>query len=678
MKIVKITLTLIVALLLLIDSSFAQKKSKDEIKGDESFELGEFAEAIQNYKVAYSKEKNNSRKIDMVFRIGQCYMYKNEPKSAELWFKKAIMVKYPDPIVHLFYANELKKNGKFEDAIEQFKIYKKLVPNDKRADIGVQSCEMSAKWQANPTRYAVENMAFFNSKASDFSTVFSSKKFDQVIFSSNREGSKGNRVHKVTGQGFTDLWEAKKDRKGKWSVPTSLTGDLVNTDDDEGACSLNLKGNTLFFTRCRVEKARIVGCKIYEAVRKGLAWGDPLLVNISGANDSINIAHPSLSEDELTLYFVAELPGGYGGKDIWMIKRSKRTDAFGEPMNLGTEINTPGNEVFPYSRTNEELYFSSDYHIGMGGLDIFKASLQQNGKWKVENMKCPINSPQDDFGIVFQGNNEYGFFASSRPGGLGEDDIYRFALPPLAFSISGVCIDEKTEEPIASAKVVLKGSDGTTEEATSEVNGSFHFKLGPNTDYQISTSAEGYLNGKAGVSTKGIEKDKDFKTDIYMAPIAKPIELPNILYDLGKWDLRPESMTSLDKLVQTLNDNPNIVIELRSHTDFRSDNQFNIELSQKRAQSVVDYLISKGIVAERLVAKGYGETMPKIVDKKIAERYSFLQEGQKLDERFIKSLATVEEQEVANQINRRTEFQVLKTDYVPQPSITPNETINPE
>jgi len=674
MRIIKITFVLFVTLLLVSQNSFAQKRSKEEIKGDEAFEFGEYAEAIQNYKIAYSKEKNNSRKVEMIFKIAQCYMNENKPRSSELWFKKAIMVKYPDPIVRLYYANELKKNGKFEEAIKQYKIYKKMVPNDRRANIGIQSCEMSAKWIAHPTRYKVENMAFFNSKASDFSPVFASKKYDYIIFSSNRAGSKGNRIHKVTGMGFTDLWESKKDRKGKWSVPKELVGESVNTDDDEGACSLNLKGNTLFFTRCRVEKGKIVGCKIYQSPKKGLAWGTPTLVNIPGANDSISIAHPSLSQDEKTLFFVAELPGGYGGKDIWMIKRASRTKPFGEPINLGPEINTPGNEMFPYSRTNDVLYFSSDYHIGMGGLDIFKATKQENGKWKIENMKYPINSPQDDFGIVFAGNKEFGFFASSRTGGVGYDDIYRFVLPPLKFSVSGVCLDEKTEEPIANAKVILKGSDGSAKESISEADGSFHFKLDPNTDYQIATSAKDYLNGKAGVSTKGIEEDKDFKTDIYMAPIAKPIELPNILYDLGKWDLRPESMTSLDKLVQTLNDNPNIVIELRSHTDFRSDNKFNLDLSQKRAQSVVDYLISKGIAPDRLVAKGYGETMPKVVDKKIAQRYSFLPEGQKLDERFIKSLATVEEQEVANQINRRTEFKVLRTDYVPKPSISPTDT----
>ncbi len=674
MKIIRVLLLITLSAFLIEPSVLAQKKSKDEIKGDMSYEVGEYAAAIDYYKKAYAKEKNNARKVEMIFKIAKCYSEKNEPRSAELWFRKAIMVKYPDPIVYYYYANELKKNGKFEEAIKYYKKYKQLVPGDKRADIGIKSSKMAAQWKANPTRYKVENMAFFNSKAEDFSPTFASKKYDLVIFSSNRAGSKGNRIHKVTGQGFTDLWYSKRDRKGKWSVPAPLPGDYVNTEDDEGAASVNRKGNTLYFTRCRVEKNKFVGCKIYVSTKRGVSYGEATLLPIPGASDSVSIAHPSISPDDLTLYFTAELPGGYGGKDIWMIKRAKKTKPWGEPINLGPEINTPGNEVFPYIRKKGELYFSSDYLPGMGGLDIFKAVKDENGKWRVENLKYPINSPSDDFGIVFEGNKERGFFSSSRPGGIGSDDIYKFYLPPLKFAVSGYILDQKTDDPIDSAKIILKGSNGETQETYSETDGSYSFKLKPNTDYQILVSKKDYLNGKASVSTVGIEQDKDFKQDVYLASVKKAIQLPNIFYDYAKATLRPESKASLDKLVETLNENPNVVIELSAHTDFRGNDDYNMKLSQARAESVVKYLISKGIDPARLVAKGYGESKPRVVDKKTHKKYPFLPEGQALTPKFIMSLPTEDQQEVANQLNRRTEFRVLRQDYVPAPK--PSNDVN--
>jgi peptidoglycan-associated lipoprotein len=667
MKIINYLLVFVISFVLVESTVYAQKNSKEEIKGDEAYEIGEYAAAIDHYKKAYAKEKNNARKVDMVFKIGKCYAAKNEPKSAELWFRKAIMVKYPDPIVYLYYANELKKNGKFEEAIKYYKKYKQMVPNDKRADIGIKSSKMSAKWIAHPTRYKVENMAIFNSRYEDFSPTFASKKYDMVIFSSNREGSKGNRTNRITGQGFTDLWYTKRDRKGKWGIPAPLPGDFVNTEDDEGASSVNRKGNTLYFTRCRVVKKKFVGCKIYASKKKGVTFADPVLIPIPGANDSVSIAHPSISPDDLTLYFAAELPGGYGGKDIWMMKREKKTKPWGEPINLGPQINTPGNEVFPYARSKNEIYFSSDYLPGMGGLDIFKAVRDENGKWRVENLKYPINSPSDDFGITFEGNKERGFFSSSRPGGIGSDDIYKFWLPPLKFTLSGYVKDQKTDDPIDSAKVVLKGSDGTTQEVLSEADGSFKFKLKPNTDYQIFVSKKDYLNGSASVSTVGIEEDKDFKQDVYLASVKKAIQLPNIFYDYAKATLRPESKAALDELVKTLNENPNIVIELSAHTDFRGNDEYNMKLSQARAESVVKYLISKGIDPDRLVAKGYGESKPRVVDKKTHKKYPFLPEGQALTPEFIMSLPTEDQQEVAHQLNRRTEFRVLRQDYVPKP-----------
>lgn len=653
-------------ILLLIAVELAFSQAKEYQKGQEAFMYEEYWTAIEHFKVAYAKYTDPVKKAELVFKIGVCYRNLHESKEAELWFKKAIKVKYPDPLAVLYYADALKMNGSFEEAIVEYQNYGKLVPGDKRAELGVKSCKLAAKWKAKPTRYAVENMAFFNSKDQDFSPVYAKKDYKVLYFTSNRSGSSGDKIHARTGAGFMDLWETSVDRKGKWSEPKPIVG-AINTPDDEGASSLNPKGNTLYFTRCAVDKKMILGCKIYASERKGVNWDVPAEIVIKGAVDSTTLGHPSISDDETKLYFSADLPGGYGSRDIWMIKRDKKSAPWNpDPINLGPEINTPGYEAFPYIRNNGKLYFSSDYHVGMGGLDIFEATPDpKTGKYKVVNLKYPINSNADDFGIIFEGEAERGFFSSNRKGGKGGDDIYMFYLPPLEFTLKGFVKDCKTEEPIVGAKLIMKGSDGTTVEATSEADGSYKFTLNPNTDYQIIASKEKFLNGNAGESTKGLEENKEFNVDICLESVKEPIELPNIEYDLGKWDLRPESMVSLDKLVETLNNNPNIVIELGSHTDFRSDDKYNLELSQKRAQSVVNYLIEKGIEPERLIAKGYGESTPKKVDKKMAERYSgFLQEGQVLTEKFIKSLSTVEEQEVCHQYNRRTEFKVIREDFV--------------
>ena len=678
-----------IVLILFFSVNFAMGQAKDYQKGEEAFEYQEYWTAIEHFKVAYSKYTDPVKKAELVFKIGLCYRSLHESKEAELWFKKTIKVKYPDPLAVLYYADALKMNGSFEEAIIEYNNFGKLVPGDKRAEIGVKSCELASKWVEKPTRYKVENMAFFNSKDQDFSPVYAKKDYKSLYFTSNRAGSAGDAIHAVTGAGFFDLWETVMDRKGKWAEPKAVEGTSINTPDDEGASTLNLKGNTLYFTRCRVDKKFILGCKIYMSSRKGTSWDIATEIVVNGTVDSTTLGHPSVSEDEMVLYFSANLPGGYGARDIWMIKRDKKNGPWNlDPINVGPEVNTSGNEMFPYIRNNGKLYFSSDYHIGMGGLDIFEASPNaKTGKFKITNLKSPINSNADDFGIIYEGEAESGFFSSSRKGGKGGDDIYQFWLPPLQFTISGILKDCKTDEPVVGAKVLLKGSDGSSVEILSEADGSYKFSLTANTDYQLLSTKEKYLSGNGGESTKGLEENKDFRLDLCMDAIKEPIELPNIEYDLGKWDLRPESMVSLDKLIETLNNNSNIVIELGSHTDFRSDNKYNLDLSQKRAQSCVNYLIEKGVESDRLVAKGYGEEIPKKVDKKLAERYpGFLKDGDILTEKFIKTLSTVEEQEVCNQTNRRTEFKVLREDYVSKkvnintPNITPpnNETPNNE
>ena len=380
------------------------------------------------------------------------------------------------------------------------------------------------------------------------------------------------------------------------------------------------------------------------------------------------VAHPAISQDELTLYFVSDMDGsvqdyeGKNSKDIWVVTRGDKSANWEEPKNLGNDINTPGDEVFPFVHADGTLYFSSNGQIGMGGLDIFKATKDESGHWDVENMQYPINSSSDDFGIVFESDRESGYLSSTRKG-RGNDDIFSFLLPPLKFSIIGTVKNEKTDETIPESTIKSIGSDGITLETITGKDGEFKLMLKPGTDYVFIASKDKFLKGKERETTKGLTQSTELKTEIYLTPIDEPIEVENIFFDFNKWDLRPESLISLDKLVETLNENDNITIELGSHTDSRASDEYNLELSKKRAQSVVNYLIEKGIARDRLIAKGYGESVSKVVDKKDNEMYPFLPVDTKLTESYINSLKDEDQQEMAHFLNRRTEFRVLRTDY---------------
>lgn len=657
MKIFKLTT------LLLIFLSVSVYAQKDHMQiADDAYKAGEYGRAISLYKKASVKVKDDSQKAGILFKTASCFRNIGDSKQAEVWFKKAIDVKYPDPVSILYYADAKKMNELYDEAVIEYQKYNKLVPGDPRGVTGAESCELAAKWKNKPTRYKVESMAYFNSMYGEFSPAFAKKDYREVYFSSSRPGAHGEKMNEISGQNFTDVFTSTQDRKGKWSRPTPLN-EVVNSPFDEGAVAVNAKVNNLYFTRCKVDKKEDSYCKLCMAKKSGSDWAEVTELTLGG--DSVSVGHPALSPDELTLYFVSTLASGEGKNDIWMLTRKSVKEAWGtKPINLGSEINTSGNEVFPYVHKDGTLYFSSDYHLGMGGLDIFKAVKDtKTNKWKVSNLKYPINSAADDFGIAFQGTEEKGFLTSSRSGGKGGDDIYSFILPALKFNLLGLVKDDKTMDVMAGVKVKLAGSDGTMLEFDTEKEGAFEFKLKPNTNYDISVVKEDYLNTTAKETTVGLGEDMDLTLEILMSPIEKPIELPNILYDVGKWDLRPESMVSLDKLVQTLTDNPNITIELGSHTDFRKGSISNVELSQKRAQSVVDYLIEKGIAADRLVAKGYGANKPNFVNVLQGKQYKYLNEGDILSKNFILKLKSNEEREVAHQINRRTEFQVLSTDY---------------
>jgi peptidoglycan-associated lipoprotein len=650
---------LLAIFLLLLPAALDAQKQKSE-RAYAAFESGNYFDAIDLFKGVYSKTREKQLKADMVFMVAECYRLIDDPKNAEVWYKKAVKSPFPKPDAQYWLAETTKKLCRYPQAIEEFKKYRQLVPGDPRTEQEIRSCELAMEWLASPEAYNVEELKDINSKDNDFSPAFARDDYGLVWFTSSRDDAQGNKEHGATGQNFTDIFETRLDKKNKWSTPVPVS--FLNSEFEDGTPSFSSDYTEVYFTRCEAGKREKKGCSIMYSKREGTQWSEP--ENLKLLPDSLVAAHPSISADGTTLYFVSDLAGGSGGKDIYRSTRTSPGESWSRPENLGTDINTRGDELFPYIRDNGTLYFASDGQIGMGGLDIFKAVPQAGGRWLVDNMKSPINSCGDDFGIVFEKDAEKGIFSSSRKG-KGDDDLYSFEMPPLVFTITGLVKDEKTGQPVQAAVVQLIASDGANMQAETGSNGDFRFTLRPEVDYIFLASKKGYLNGKEKETTRGQDKSRDFMATIMITPIDRPIELPNIFYDFGKWDLRPESMVSLDKLVETLNDNPNVTIELMSHTDSRDTEEYNMELSQKRAQSVVDYLIAKGIDKQRLTAKGYGESSPKVVDASIVKDAPFLRLGATLTEQYINTLANDEQKEIAHQINRRTEFKVLRTDYEP-------------
>ena len=653
-----ILLIIILSAVSLIDLPAQRRKAE---RAYASFKAGEYYEAIDLFKDAYSKAKRSDRetRAELGYMIAEAYRLTNDPRNAETWYRLAVRSSASRPEAQFRLASSLKKNGRYPQAVEEFRKYKQIAPSDPKADQELRACELALEWQKNPEAYRVEELKDLNSGDSDFSPAYGRDDFGVIFFTSSRDDAAGNKTHGATGQGFTDIFESRLDKKSKWSTPVPVAE--LNSDSEEGTPSFSSDFNEVYFTRCEAGKREMKGCVIMVSKRSGDSWSNPESLEI--LPDTMVTAHPSLSADGLTLYFVSDMPGGYGLKDIYKVTRIDESDSWSEPENLGPDINTGGNELFPFSRDDGSLYFASDGHIGMGGLDIFRAVLQPDGSWNIRNMQSPVNSFADDFGITFEKGNEKGIFTSTRKG-RGNDDLYTFELPPLRFAVTGLVKDEKTGAPIQGSVVQLIASDGSNLQAETGTGGDFRFNLKQDVDYIFLASKQGYLNGKEKETTKGQEKSRDYMVTILLTATDKPIELPNIFYDFGKWDLRPESMVSLDKLVETLNDNPNVTIELMSHTDSRDTEEYNLDLSQKRAQSVVEYLIAKGIEAERLSPKGYGESTPKVVDAITESQNPFLKQGTTLSEQFINTLATEEQKEVAHQINRRTEFRVLRTDYI--------------
>jgi peptidoglycan-associated lipoprotein len=663
MKLFKLISATAVALFI-IGAVNAQKNfTKD---ADAAFTGEAYFKAIDLYKKAYQSEKSKSKKAEILFRIGECYRLTIDPKQAEIWYDKAIAAKYPDALAILYKADAIKAQGRYDEALTLYKEYNTQQPDDPRGTSGIKSCEMAQKWKDTPTRYEVQNEVLLNSKNYDFSPAFADKKYESLIFTSTREGSTGKEADTRTGESFSDLYYSLRDKKGKWSVPTLLDA-TVNSEGNEGASCMNRKYSTLYFTRCGYDPKKSLTCNIFTSDKKGQAWGDAIPLTLGP--DTITFGHPSLSPDDEYLIFAADLSGGYGGKDLWLSKYDKKGKSWSTPLNLGADVNTALDDMFPYIHDDGTLYFSSNGHPGMGGLDIFKAQKLGPEKWgKVENMGYPINSSANDFGLIVEGDKPRGYFTSNRADGKGGDDIYSFYMPSLVFVIQGNITDVDSKQPIAGATIKLVGSDGTSVEKKSDENGFYIFAekegnaadryINENTTYQIFVSKNEYLNAKGQQTTVGVDKSTTFVEDFALQNISKPekeIRFPEVLYEFGKYELLPQSKDSLNFLYQTLIDNPTIVIELSAHTDSRGSDKLNDPLSQNRAQACVDYLVSKGIPGDRMLAKGYGKRRLKITDAEI------------------KKMTTEEEREAAHQKNRRTVFSVLRTDYVYKGGQTENQ-----
>ncbi len=629
-------------------------------EAEEKQRIGEYYEAAAIYRKVYTKTSPQKRDLRgyIAFRMAECNRLINNTGKATSGYMNAIRYDYPDSIVYLRLAQMQHKAGAYAEAIKNYDIYSENAPSSQLAINGIQGCELAPGWRKNPTRYEVHRMEKFNSRRAEFSPMLTGDKYDQLYFASSRTKDKEAKVSAITGQNNNNLFLVKQDEKGAWLAPQELE-DEVNTEFDEGTPSFSADGNTMYYTYCAQDPEGPRTAEIYISSRSSAKWGKGTRATI--VKDSVTaLGHPSISPDGKYLYYVSDAVGGFGGKDIFR-SRVLGNNSFGPMENLGEEINTAGDELFPYCRDSVTLYFASNGHPGMGGLDLFKATQDSTGHWKVENMGAPINSMGDDFGITFAGQAEKGFFSSNRNDARGYDHLYSFELPTITIAIEGM-VNDVDEYPIEEATVRIVGKDGLNVKVPVKKDGSYRVELERDIRYVMMASARGYLNQNFELTTGPEEKNETYIVDFFLSPISKPVVIENIFYDFDKATLRPESKKALDEMIKMLNDNPNVTIELGAHTDRKGTDQYNERLASRRAQSVVDYLIAGGIKADRLEAKGYGESVPKTINKKMAKQYDFLNEGDVLTEEFILNL-TPEQQEIADQINRRTEFKVLRTNY---------------
>ena len=650
----KIKILILIAAVFLGSSCSLNKLISD---ANNSFIRKEYFAASEKYKLANQKVKDKSQKSSIYYNLAESYRFMGDYTKAAIWYKNAIRSGHLDSTAQLRYADASRGAGKPEMAQPIYEAEQKKHPKNQWASNGLESIHRIQEWKGLPELYLIENLKSINSAANDIVTQTLPESGQSIILRSSREELPEKRINPETGQKYSSLFTSAYDStKKRWTLPTLLKEpNSINSANEELAMNFSQNRKLVVFNRSQQQPLKPTISQLFFMLKEGEKWTDPKLIPFS--EDGADYANPMISEDGKTLWFASNRSGGKGGFDIWK-SEILGVGQFAEPQNMGNEINTSGNENYPFEKLNGQLYFSSDFHPGVGGYDIFQAQ-RNNGKWQIEQLPPPINSAGDDLSIQFYGIQEKGFFSSNRKGSRGFD-IYSFLLPPTLFQCFGKIHDSETDSILPDVNIRIVGSDGSSQKIRS-VNGRFQAELNPESDYAIVVFARGYLNAQAKLSTRGLRQAKDFEVEIRPIPTNKPIRIDNINYELGKWELLQPAKTSLDKLVDLLKLNPEAVVEISAHTDNTGDEQLNLALSEKRAASVVEYLKQKGISAKNLKYKGYGESIPLRVNQKTARQYEFLRENDLLNDETIAKLGNESLKEIARGLNRRTEFRVLQS-----------------
>ena len=651
----------IILALLAVVLTMACSSEKGIKKGDQYAAIMEYNEAAKEYKKAYRKisPKERAKRAEVAWKMGECYRKSNSPVFAVGAYQNAVRYGYPDSMAVLYLAGALLEKGDYKASQKSYEAFLEKNPENRMAQIGMQSARQSADWKKSPSRYIVKKAKELNGQRSDFCPAYVGEDTTMIVTTSTRKDATGDEISGITGQECADLFITKRDEKGKWQKTERIDGD-VNSEYEDGACAFTPDGKMMYFTRCTSDPESPRYATIYKSSRSDAAWGKAEPVNIS--NDTLSAyAHPAVSPDGEWLYFTSNMAGGEGGLDIWRMYIGTVKSKEGVIENLGDCINTEGDEQFPAFGPQGELFFSSDGYPGMGGLDIFFAVQENDSVWNINNVGAPINSNGDDFGITFAPGLYRGYFSSNRGDARGWDHIYSFFLPETVHTLYG-WIYEKDGYELPDGMIYLVGDDGTNTCMNVTKEGAYKVRVTPGVEYVMLGTCKGYLNVMHELKTEFVEGVHEYQRDFALPSITRPVLIDNIFYEFGKAVLTAESSASLNELKELLEQNPNITIELSAHCDYRGSASYNEKLSQARAEAAVEYLIAQGIEKERMTPVGYGESKPKEITKKLTEKYTFLKEGDLLTEEFINALDE-EKQEICNQLNRRTEFQVLRTTY---------------